>query len=434
MAGDVQTVTAKFIADISQFQASMKELTADAKAAKASATELSTSLSASGAGMQSVGQNSSQAASGVREAGGSAREAGGGFMAMGGGILGTVMEVIQLVQMVGQAIGSMAAISDAAKASATAFTYLTGSVDKAQQELANLYNTSAAKNFGTQNIDNVAQHFAMLGKDANTTQKEIERVSDAVAAMGGTAQQITPVIESLHKIQAEGRVTTQEIDQLADEGIASWEAMANGMGVSVDEAKKRVKAGAVSGKEAYQDMMQGMIQYTGAAEDKSQSLGAEWQRLGENAGKAFGPIADLLAQDLEQINELFEGTSRLSDAFKSLGAAMSGFGGLTMSLPGHAEGITDSPVGHFATIGERGPETMYIPQGASIIPNGVNPLSALSSVGSASSMITNSVTNALTTQEITLHVQMVMPDGRKMAEQVIPHIAPMTRTLTGRRA
>ena len=38
-------------------------------------------------------------------------------------------------------------------------------------------------------------------------------------------------------------------------------------------------------------------------------------------------------------------------------------------MPGHAEGIIDSPVGHLAMVGERGPELMYVPQHASILPN-----------------------------------------------------------------
>lgn len=43
-------------------------------------------------------------------------------------------------------------------------------------------------------------------------------------------------------------------------------------------------------------------------------------------------------------------------------------------LPGHASGILDSPLGHWAMVGEHGPEPMYVPKGASILPNGQYPI------------------------------------------------------------
>ncbi len=42
-------------------------------------------------------------------------------------------------------------------------------------------------------------------------------------------------------------------------------------------------------------------------------------------------------------------------------------------IPGFATGIMNSPYGQLAMVGERGPELMYVPKGASIFPNGVYP-------------------------------------------------------------
>ena len=46
----------------------------------------------------------------------------------------------------------------------------------------------------------------------------------------------------------------------------------------------------------------------------------------------------------------------------------------------HASGILNSPFGHWATVGERGPETMFVPQGSSIFPSGSG-VSALAMAG-----------------------------------------------------
>lgn len=39
------------------------------------------------------------------------------------------------------------------------------------------------------------------------------------------------------------------------------------------------------------------------------------------------------------------------------------------AVPGHATGIVDSPEGHVAVVGERGPEIMFVPQHSTIVPN-----------------------------------------------------------------
>src|SRR5581483_9688429 len=106
--------------------------------------------------------------------------------------------------------------------------------------------------------------------------------------------------DQLHKVQKESIASYDDIDQLAKDGIASWQALADGMTaarghlVTVAEAQKEVAAGAIHGKEAYADMMDGMMRYSGAAEQQSRSLGAEWQQLGEEASQLFGPFIEEL--------------------------------------------------------------------------------------------------------------------------------------------
>ena len=48
-------------------------------------------------------------------------------------------------------------------------------------------------------------------------------------------------------------------------------------------------------------------------------------------------------------------------------------GSVATTTGAHASGILNSPVGHWAVVGEQGPEMMYVPQGASIFPNGSMP-------------------------------------------------------------
>lgn len=423
----------------------------------ASTGNISKNAGAAAGGMAAVGTSSSQAAqdadaavaaflgldkssqsaaTGIAASGKAAEEAGGGFNLFSMNGMMMVMMIMQIAQVVGQMLGALAKATDATEGTARAFEYLTGDATKAQAELSSLHNTWAAAAFSTQGIDNVAQHLLMSGESADTANKQITRVSDAIAAMGGSAQQIQPVIDKLNSISTETKVTTQDMQQLVDQGLPAWDALAAGMSsadgklVSVAEAQKRVNEGAVSGKQAYQDMMQGMIQYTGAAEAQSNSLGAEWTRLGENAAKAFKPIADWLAKDLEAINELMEGTSQLNSALQSLGNLMQSLGSPITAH--YATGIMNSPVGHFAEVGENGPETMFIPAGASIFPNGSGPFDGGggSSIPSLSSMMSSGDSGGSGGQPIVIIAQLHV-DGRQMAQTTIPYVAPMVRALIG---
>lgn len=459
MADTEQTITAKFVADTKGFTAGAEEVVASSKAVEEStanmgkgAEEASQNIGMVGTSAEKAGQEAGQAAGGLsvlgeestkagksaKEAGSSAKEGGGGFNILGGGAMGAISAIMQVGQVVGQVVGTLSQMSEATEKTAIAFTYLTGSADKAQQEIKTLNESTAAATFGKQNIDNAAQHFLALGYSAETTQKEINRVSDAVAAAGGSAKNIEPVIQKLHDIQGEAIVTTKDIDTLTNDGIDGWQALAEGMSasrgklISVQEAQKEVNSGAESGKKAYQDLMLGMQQYGGEAVNQSQTLDAEWTRLGENAAKAFGPIADLLAKDLEAINELLEGTHQLSEALKDLGQGMTAVGinplGPLGAFIGHADGITDSPTSHMAMVGENGPELMMVPQGASIFPNGTN----FSNLAGANPASLTTLVGGSSSGPQTVLLQ-VMLDSRVMAQQMIPLIAPQIRVLTGGR-
>jgi len=86
-----------------------------------------------------------------------------------------------------------------------------------------------------------------------------------------------------------------------------------------------------------------------------------------------------------------------------------------VSIPGpyigHASGIMNNPVGHWAMVGERGPEQMYVPQGASILPSGMNP-------GGAS-------------PQIIVQPPDIYLDGVRLSRGLMPHIAAAIRYNTG---
>lgn len=109
----------------------------------------------------------------------------------------------------------------------------------------------------------------------------------------------------------------------------------------------------------------------------------KWSKLGQDIATIVGGWVRIFQGVWQVITNIFTGAidflknlvggfvSSISNMISGIGSAISG-----VHVPGHAAGILNSPVGHMAVVGEKGPELMYIPRGASIFPN-----SALSSFG-----------------------------------------------------
>jgi hypothetical protein len=117
----------------------------------------------------------------------------------------------------------------------------------------------------------------------------------------------------------------------------------------------------------------------------------------------------------------------------------------TGDMTGHASGIIDSPTGHWAMLGERGPEPMFVPKHASILPHGTD-LSGLSGSSSSSSSsgggsygggsshasllaiareMGKEIASALASHQTLLSV-----DGQVLGQAVVQHM----RVLTGTRS
>lgn len=351
----------------------------------------------------------------------------------------TISDYQQLVQMIAQFISAVDKQIEATRATATAFTYLTGSAQSAQKALSDLAKTNAAAAYGTQQIDNVVQHLLMLGKTADQAKLEVTKVADGLAAMGHDASTMQAIVDQMEKIRTEGRVTKEDIDALVNDGLPAWKAIADGMGTSITEAQRRVQAGAVSGQAAMKDLMNGLDQFAGASGDRAQNLSAQWERLSEHIKEAFGPLIDFLASVLSGINEVIEGTSKLTDMMQALQKTVQSFGnafsnlGTVGAIP-HAAGIIDSPTTHVALVGEQGPELMMVPQGASIYPADMTQRMLASGANASFAALPSLFSGEGGIGSITLNVtHLIKLDSRVLAQQTIPHLAPLIRQAAGSR-
>jgi hypothetical protein len=110
------------------------------------------------------------------------------------------------------------------------------------------------------------------------------------------------------------------------------------------------------------------------------NLGKTMVTLASIAIKQFGIIKKTITAAMNVAKMTIDGAKNALNALARIAGStakallsiklpnLPGLGALK-SLVGHASGIMNSPIGHYALVGEKGPELMYVPKGASIYSN-----------------------------------------------------------------
>jgi TP901 family phage tail tape measure protein len=198
------------------------------------------------------------------------------------------------------------------------------------------------------------------------------------------------------------------------------------LGKSADDMKAKSQADAAETQVTWQN--------TGDA------LAGRWQRAGEQMAKSSADARAKFIIDQQKMADAAEAAAQRADAAwgrasqamdivgllrasgwtdmqiaKYLGQNVSSNTGTTLNtgqhIGAHAAGILNNPTGHWAMVGERGPELMHVPQGASILPNGMTP----ADLGGAGS-----------NQPIMLSI-----DGVQFARVVMPYLTNQIRYSVG---
>ena len=155
-----------------------------------------------------------------------------------------------------------------------AFTTMLGSARDASQFLTELKDFAAKTPFEFPDLLNAAKRLQALGFAAEDTIPIMRSVGDAVAGLGGGAALIDRVTLALGQMRAKGKVSAEEMRQLAEAGIPAWETLAKTIGVSVPEAMKLASKGAIDAATAVPAILEGMTEKFGNLMSKQATTAA----------------------------------------------------------------------------------------------------------------------------------------------------------------
>lgn len=245
------------------------------------------------------------------------------------------------------------ALADAYSSAQIGFSTILG--DSGGQQMMNNLDEFAKKTpFNTSNVIANAQKMMAMGWDTDTLLNDMEVLGNAAAATGKLDEGLEQIVRAMAQIKTKGRLSTEELNQLAEAGIAAKAMLAENLGYGTGDAgiakmTEDLEDGAIASDVAIQALLKGMQKYDGMmdsmANETAEGLASQlkdtfeinllrkWgQGLQDGAKRGFGTVLDLL-------NESEDALSRLGDMLYEIGHKASNW--VADKLQGAVENIKE---------------------------------------------------------------------------------------------
>lgn len=196
----------------------------------------------------------------------------------GQAIIGLFTSAVSAARNAADAIGGFidqtVSMSASLESSRSAFGVLLGSSEKANALLNDMLQASRTTTMSFEEFRNSARYMLGFGFEAEKVVSNIKDIGAAVYALGAQNQGgMERIVRALGQMQAQGRVSREELNQLAEVGVPALQMLANHFGTTTAEMSKMVRDGAVPVQDAINGMIRQFREMYGAGADQmSQSF------------------------------------------------------------------------------------------------------------------------------------------------------------------
>ncbi|MBD1224794.1 tape measure protein [Virgibacillus halodenitrificans] len=194
------------------------------------------------------------------------------------------------------------------------------SSEKAEKQMGWMMKYAKQTPFDYQAIDETATALMGMGLGMEEVNKWLPALGDASAVLGGGSETVRGLGMALGQMNAKGKVSAEEMQQLAERGVNAWQMLADGMGMTQGEVRKLSEDGKLLAKDALPLIYEGMQKtFGGGTANLMKSTTGQAMLAKENftwlAGSLtsgafnwFGAnILPLINSGLESLNNTFSG-------------------------------------------------------------------------------------------------------------------------------
>lgn len=212
------------------------------------------------------------------------------------------------------------------------FTTLLGSGEKAKAFVGDLQQFAAKTPFEMAGLQQSASQMLAAGVSADKVIPIMTTLGNVTSGMGTGSEGIQRAVVALQQMNAAGKITGEDLNQLRDAGIPVYDLLASATGKSKEQVVELAQAGKLGKKELGQMMTaletgKGLERFNGLMEAQSNSLLGLWSSLKDNLGQGLGKLID------PAIPALKTGMKWLGDSIGSLPGLLSEWGGAIASNP-----------------------------------------------------------------------------------------------------
>lgn len=189
--------------------------------------------------------------------------------------------------------------------SKTAFTQLLGSADKATNMMNDLATFAADTPFELPGLLKASKQLLAFQFDAQDIIPIMAAVGDSIALLGGGQEAIDSVVRALGQIQAKGKLSAEEMNQLSERGINGWKYIADAMGMSTAQVMKLSEQGAISSTAAINAVVTGMQKdFKGGMDNLSKEIPGLLSTVEDNTFAVMRKVGDSITDTFDIKNKL----------------------------------------------------------------------------------------------------------------------------------
>lgn len=232
----------------------------------------------------------------------------GVFQGIGQAIMGAIGKVVEFGK---QAVITGIQYNAMMEQSEIAWTTILGSAEKAVETMQTLQQLGAETPFEFEELDSTAKLLNMAGFDGEELFKTLVNVGDAVSAIGGNGEVLEGIGTAIFQMATKGKVSAEEMNQLAERGIPAWGILADKMGVSTGELMDMVSSGKMLADDVIPLLVEGLGEkFGGSMEKQSQTFNGLMSTMRDNfkmmMAEATKGLTDLIKSYLPAVIDLLQ--------------------------------------------------------------------------------------------------------------------------------
>ncbi|MEV8239461.1 tape measure protein [Microbacterium testaceum] len=164
--------------------------------------------------------------------------------------------------------------------SRAALRTLLGGAEAANAQMDKLDAFARTSPFSKSVFISAQQQLIGFGFEAQKVVPILDAVQNAVAAVGGSNQQIAEIVSILAKIRSSGKLTAEDFNQLGERGLDAATLLGNGFGKSAADIRDSVTKGTLDANEALDVLVAQMgTKFAGAAANVKDTMSGTMDRV-----------------------------------------------------------------------------------------------------------------------------------------------------------